>query len=128
MQKNKSNLAFDHMSLTVGDFQESREWYWRVFGFELVEEGKSAKGSPWGILRSGDSMLCLHEEKSRRALKRDDPSDESVHRIFHFGIRVHDRADWEARVSREKIHVEYGGAYRYPHSTSWYVKDPTGHQ
>ena len=51
-----------------------------------------------------------------------------MHRIFHFGIRVHDRADWEARVSREKIHVEYGGAYRYPHSTSWYVKDPTGHQ
>ena len=114
----------DHLNISVRDLAETLDWYRRVFGFEKVEGGV-IDGRPWAIARSGDALLCLYEHRERGV---PDPEVHGHHGIAHFGLRIDDRARWEETVEREKVDVAYGGAYRYPHSTSWYVTDPTGHE
>src|SRR5262245_6547345 len=113
----------DHVNMSVQNLAESLDWYRRVFGFEKVEGGV-IDGRPWAIVKSGDAMLCLYEHPERKV---PDPDVHGHHAASHFGIRIDDAAAWEETVAREKVEVEYGGAYRWPHSTSWYVEDPTGH-
>ncbi len=121
----KSTVSLDHLNFSVRSFAESALWYQNTFGFEKVEEGVEKDG-PWGVLRAGDAMLCIYESPKLADL-RTSPESEKFHYIYHFGIRIHDREKWEQTVERHKIHLYYGGAIRYPHSTSWYVKDPTGY-
>jgi catechol 2,3-dioxygenase-like lactoylglutathione lyase family enzyme len=114
----------DHLNMSVRDLAESVDWYGRAFGFRKVEGGV-IDGSPWAILRGGDALLCLYEHPERGA---PDPDEHGHHAPSHFGLRITDRAAWEATVAREKLRVEYGGAHRWPHSTAWYVTDPTGYE
>ena len=115
--------SLDHLNLTVRDLAETADWYARVFGFAEVERGVY-QGAPWAILRSGEALLCVYEAPAAGA-----PDEETGHhRIGHFGLRISDRAAWEATVAREGVAVQYGGAVRWPHSTSWYVADPTGYE
>lgn len=104
-------VRFDHINLTVRNYREAVEWYGKVFGFIPVEEGLNG-GEPWGTLRSGDSMLCIYQSPE--------------HRVYHFGIRLTDEKKWAETVRNEKLETFYGSPIRYPHSKSWYVKDPTG--
>ncbi|MBK8206867.1 MAG: VOC family protein [Planctomycetes bacterium] len=117
----------DHLNLSVRNFDQSADWYRRVFGFEVVEKGVY-QGQPWGVLKGGDAMLCVYEHAE---LKHEPDADAlanaGFHRIAHFGLRITDRAAWEATVKREGLTVHYGGAYEWPHSTSWYIDDPTGY-
>lgn len=117
----------DHLNLSVRDFDETAGWYARVFGFEVVERG-TYNGQPWGVLKAGDAMLCAyqHPELDKEA-NADALEAAGFHRIAHFGLRITDRAQWEQTLRREKLHVHYGGAYDWPHSTSWYINDPTGY-
>jgi catechol 2,3-dioxygenase-like lactoylglutathione lyase family enzyme len=105
----------DHLNLRVADLEETKEWYRRVFEFEEVEHGLY-EGRPWAILKSGAALLCLYEHP--------EPLPEGIN---HFALRISDADAWEARVKREKLEVRYGGVYRYPFSSSWYVTDPTGY-
>ncbi len=116
------HIEIDHINMTVANLAASKDWYQRLFGFVEVESGVSDDG-PWSIIRNGSSMLCLYQHN----LAAPDSND-GAHRVYHFGLRVHDRAAWEALIAREKLKVMYGGAYRYPHSTSWYVIDPSGYE
>jgi len=119
-----AKISLDHLNLTVKDFDESATWYGAAFGFEIVEQG-SYEGLPWGVLQSGDSMLCIYESPSLGS-----PSDDETrrfHKIYHFGLRIHDRDRWEATLGELDIRTYYDSPVRHPHSTSWYVKDPTGH-
>jgi catechol 2,3-dioxygenase-like lactoylglutathione lyase family enzyme len=118
-------VALDHLNLTVRDFKESVDWYGRIFGFEMVENG-FLEGAPWGILRSQDSMLCIYEDKDRVMLLKNG-EDDRFHRVFHFGLRIQNREEWENILERDKLPVFYGGPVRYPHSTSWYIEDPSGY-
>ncbi len=117
----------DHLNLSVRDFDETAGWYNRVFGFEVVEKG-TYDGQPWGVLKAADAMLCVYQHTE---LKHEPDADAvaraGFHRIAHFGLRITDPKAWEATVKREKIEVHYGGAYPWPHSTSWYISDPTGY-
>lgn len=117
----------DHLNLTVADFDRTVAWYGRVFGFALVEEGEQ-DGGRWGVIRAGEAMLCIYEHgdcemKDRHALRR-----MKLHGVNHFGLRIADRAAWEAVVEREEVPVLYGGPVRWRHSTSWYLQDPTGYE
>lgn len=116
--------SLDHLNLTVQDFEESVSWYANIFGFRLVERGMDEEG-PWGILRNGDSMLCIYESPKRSAPEAD--NDERFHKIYHFGLRIRDREDWERKAKEYSLPTYYGSPVRYPHSTSWYVTDPSGH-
>lgn len=119
--------SIDHLNLTVADFDATVSWYHRVFGFELVEEGIQ-DGTRWGVIRQGDSMLCVYQFTDCRYEDRFAMRRMGLHGINHFGLRISDRAAWEEAVEREKIEVLYDGPIRWAHSTSWYVCDPTGYE
>jgi len=116
----------DHLNMTVKNLEETKDWYKRVFGFELVESGLRS-GMKWGILKSGEAMLCIYEYPElgmpSKAASKNNP-----HTINHFGLRITDRKKWQDIVDKESLEVLYGGEVRYPKSTSWYVLDPTGYE
>ena len=99
----------DHLNLTVRDFEETAAWYGRVFGFEVVERETDAHGRPWGVLRAGDALLCVYEHPEFRFEDSDARRGRGAHGINHFGLRIADRAAWEATMEREGIRPEYGG-------------------
>jgi len=117
----------DHLNLTVRDFEETAAWYGRVFGFEVVERETDEQGRPWGVLKAGDALLCIYEDPGLRFEDSDERRKRGVHGVNHFGLRITDRAEWEATMAREGVVAEYGGAVRWPHSTAWYIQDPTGY-
>jgi catechol 2,3-dioxygenase-like lactoylglutathione lyase family enzyme len=117
----------DHVNLSVGDLAETVAFYQRIFGFEVVERGVQPAG-PWCILRCGDAMLCLYQTPDREHLDRFALADHRLHGLNHFALRITDRAAWLATVEREGLELRYGGAVTWPHSTSWYFKDPTGYE
>jgi len=118
----------DHLNLSVRDFDETVAWYGRVFGFELVEESTQADGVRFGVLRAGDAMLCIYEHPALEFRHCDQMRAKGFHAICHFALRFgpDERAAWEQTVEHENLDLEYGGAIGYAHSTSWYVRDPTG--
>ncbi len=63
-----TSAALDHLNLTVTRFEESAAWYQKLFGFRVVERGMEEEG-PWGILRSGDSMLCIYESPKHQIVR-----------------------------------------------------------
>ena len=115
----------DHANYTVRNLEESLDWYRRVFGFEAVERGEDG-GEPWAIIRAGEALLCLYQKPDRTYLDRFQLGEADVQAFAHIGLRVDDREAWLATIEREGVEVLYGGAIECAHSTSWYVKDPTG--
>ena len=124
-------IGIDHVNFTVRDFDESADWYARVFGFELVERDVQ-DGQPWGVLRSeggrGSAMLCIYQAPNREMLDGSQRRDRKLHGFAHFALRIHDKDEWLKTIEREKLEVPYDGAIEWPHSQSWYIKDPTGYE
>ena len=116
----------DHLNLSVVNFQQTADWYKRMFGFEIVEQG-TQDGEPWGVIRSGDAMLCIYQHPDWRTYDKEALGDDGTQRIAHFAFRLTDRAGWDAVLKRENPKLYYGGVNEYPHSTSWYVRDPSGY-
>jgi lactoylglutathione lyase len=115
----------DHANYTVRNLEESIDWYGRVFGFKPVERGV-VEGEPWAIIKAGEALLCLYEKTERTYLDRHQLGEADIQTFAHIGLRVEDRAEWLATIEREDVEVLYGGEIECPHSTSWYIKDPTG--
>ena len=116
----------DHLNLSVSDLEASRSWYQRIFGFELRESG-IYESMPWHILQSGDAMLALYQQPESQLPSKGQRTSAAQLGINHFAVRITDRPAWEATVAEHDIEVDYGGAYRWPHSTSWYIRDPDGY-
>lgn len=117
----------DHLNLSVASYEETVEWYRRVFGFEVVEQGIYDK-KPWGIIRAGEAMLCIYEDPGREILGGDGLRARRLHGLNHFALRITDLKAWEETMRRENILPAFGGEWKWPHSTSWYIEDPTGYQ
>lgn len=117
----------DHINLSVADFDETVDWYRRIFGFELVEEALQ-DGIRWGVVKSGEAMLCIYEHPERQHLDRFKLGDRGLHGMAHFSLRISDEAEWLDIVEREKVPILYDGVIRWPHSLAWYVNDPTGYE
>jgi len=115
----------DHINLTVADFDETVAWYGRVFGFKLVEEAMQDE-TRWGVIRHGDAMICIYEFPECQYEDRFVQRAAGRHGINHFGLRITDRQAWQNVIEKEGLTVLYGGPVTWPHSTSWYVTDPTG--
>ena len=122
---NVSNL--DHLNLSVSSFAASAAWYHDVFGFEVVEEG-IYRGRPWGVLRSNDAMLCIYENPDRDFVSGDRLAEHSQHGMNHFALKLNNREVFLKKVEKHNIPVHYGGPVKWPHSTSWYISDPTGYE
>jgi len=121
----KAIKQIDHLNMSVENLEESLDWYQRVFGFEPVEYGERETGR-WAITRSGDAMLCLYEWRLDAV---ESPFKKAPrHGINHFAIRISDIDEWNEVIVRENVEIGFGADIRYPHSTSWYVVDPTGYE
>ena len=117
----------DHLNLTVRDFEETASWYHRVFGFDLVERGVR-QGRRWGILKSGEALLCIYEHPELQRPADEDGAGSGFHHINHFAFRITDSKKWQETMARQKVSVAYGGPVRWNHSTAWYVEDPSGYE
>jgi catechol 2,3-dioxygenase-like lactoylglutathione lyase family enzyme len=117
----------DHINMTVHNFKASADWYQRVFGFEIVEEGVQ-DGRPWGIIKSGEAMLCMYESPSRSFDNRFELAENGRHGVSHFAFRIQDRKAWTDTVAEQKLEILYDGEVVWPGSTSWYLADPTGYE
>lgn len=120
------SLRMDHLNLTVNNFEQSARWYNEIFGFEIVEQGLQ-RGKKWGVLRNDQALLCIYEVDDRIALDPDNKEHEKFHRIYHFGLRINDRAQWEATLKEHQLPTYFASPLRYNHSTSWYVRDPNNY-
>ena len=71
-------------------------------------------------------MLCIYELPD---LGRVDQFafDEHILRVQHIGFRITDREAWLEKIEEHDLVLEFGGENDYPHSSSWYVADPTGY-
>jgi len=117
----------DHLNMSVRNVDELIDWYSRLFGFKVAERGID-RNAPWAILRGGEALLCIYEDPSRKSLDGDELRAQRLHGLNHFGLRVTDRVAFEGILAREHVEFSYTSPLRYPHSTSWYVRDPTGYQ
>ena len=116
----------DHMNLSVADLDATTDWYGRVFGFTEVDGGVQ-DGVRWQILRSGEALLCLYEHPEYEFQKAGE-GDRPRHGMSHYALRITDRDAWLETIERESVAVGYGGEVRWPHSSAWYVTDPTGYE
>lgn len=116
----------DHLNLTVRDLPKTLNFYRELLGFEIVERGVREDGIPWCIVKSGEALLCLYEFpelKSGPAY----PELPAQQGLSHFAFRI-DSGEAIARKLKEVgIELLFGGAIEWPHSTSYYLSDPTGH-
>ncbi len=112
----------DHLNLSVADLAETARWYGAVFGFEVVERGVH-HGTPWLILRAGDAMLCAYEYPTRGA-----PRGGQRHHLNHFALRLQDTEAFLRRAQAEGVTWQWDSPVRWPHSTAWYVIDPSGYE
>ena len=117
----------DHLNLAVRDFNETVDWYRRVFGFEKVEEGLQ-DGVRWGVIRAGDAMLCIYEHPDYEFLDRFELADRKLFGLSHFSLRIDDPDSWLEIARRERLTFLYDGEIPWPHSRAWYIQDPTGYE
>lgn len=115
-------IRLDHINMSVENIEESISWYKRVFGFEEVERGTTSRGGDFAIIKSEEAMLCIYEKKGFKNPQK----SEDVHRTYHFALRIKDRSQWEKIIKDEKVEIDH--TWQYPHSYSWYLFDPSGHE
>ncbi|MHC4959129.1 MAG: VOC family protein [Planctomycetota bacterium] len=113
----------DHLNISVADFERTADWYRRVFGFEVAQDEVDGDGIRWGVLKAGEALLCIYEYPDHKMVKA---RLQGQHGINHFGLRITDRAAWEQVLEREQLETHWGSPVDWPHSTAWYVRDPTG--
>lgn len=114
-------VTLDHLNMTVQNLNDSIQWYDKVFAFKVVEKSQVG-GRNFAVLRSQDAMLCMYEYPE---LKKP-TENKQTHKYSHFGLRIKDRKDWEQKLKDSKIKVDH--TWQYPHSYSWYLFDPSGHE
>ncbi len=113
-------VSLDHINLSVENLSDSLNWYKNLFKFEVVEKGQHRE-TPYAIIQNDQSLLCLYELPSKA---KPDTSDH--HKVYHFGLRVSDPELWEKHL--QSLNIEPHLVWDYPHSKSWYLYDPTGHE
>lgn len=119
--------GLDHLNLTVKNLSESIEFYQEIFDFSLVEKGLSG-GVDFAILRVRSSMLCLYEFAARTFLGPRELKNAQIHGLNHLALSVTDEDEFLRRLKLSKIEIKYGGVVKYPHSSAYYIDDPTGYE
>jgi len=118
--------AIDHVNLQVSDLEASIDFYRRVFGFRVLEDGRRSAPGGWAIVGlPGAVYLALGVTK--------DPSPAQGKRIVHFGLVIEDASSTLEQLEKERVTVVPrgpggSGILPYPRSESIYIKDPDGHE
>jgi lactoylglutathione lyase len=118
------SLKLDHLNITVSSLERSKKFYEELFGLSVREEGVRQTGEPWCILSNGNFSLCLFEDGNRK----NPEGNEEFLRVNHFAIQMerNEFIELENRIKDLNVESFYGSPVNYPHSTSIYIKDPSG--
>ena len=89
------DIRIDHVGISVGNLEESVEWYSRMLGFELVRPINRNPDSTQTIarIRRGNFDIELFEIEGAAPLpeyRRDPSADLRVHGLAHFAFAVDD--------------------------------------
>lgn len=114
--------GIDHINMTVKNLSKSVEYYNKLFGFQVFEEG-DFRGTHYKIIGlSNKAMLCLYENKEL---------EKENNNISHFGFNIQFTNNIVEKLEGAGANVRYynGKAIiQYPESKSIYVKDPDGNE
>ncbi len=116
--------GIDHLNIKVKDLKESIEFYQKVFGFEVKEEGVSPmSGLKFSIIGlSGKAMLAIYEDPNIN------PDKSS---LAHIGFNIDFNEDMESYLKENGVKINYYGdnaVINYPNSKSIYIEDPSGYE
>lgn len=118
--------AIDHVNLQVADLEASIDFYRRVFGFKVLEDGRDTQPGGWAIIGlPGIACLALGVTN--------DTSPARGKRITHFGLVIDDARSTLAQLEKEGVTIVPRGPggiaiLPYPRSESIYIRDPDGHE
>jgi catechol 2,3-dioxygenase-like lactoylglutathione lyase family enzyme len=113
--------CIDHVNISVRDLDVSADFYARLLGIELKEQGNNGP-TRWCILGARDRFyICLCEVAAGN-FKRED-----IH-INHVGFVVDDIDETADRIRGLGLQLESGRTLDWPRSRSAYVRDPDGIQ
>ena len=118
--------AIDHINLQVTDLDASIDFYRRVFGFKILEDGREIAPGGWAIIGiSGAVYLALGVTK--------DSSPPQGKRIAHFGLVIEDAVSTLEQLKKEAVTIVPRGPgdsaiLPYPRSQSIYIRDLDGHE
>ncbi len=72
-------------------------------------------------------MLCLYEHASvpEGPHYPELPNEQGLR---HFALRIENGPAFYQLLKERGVPLAYGGPVRWPHSTSYYISDPSGHQ
>lgn len=108
----------DHLNVSVKNFDETIEFYNKVFGLEVREKGLSGQGNDYVIIGKQDQFyLCLYENEVK---------DVDGGFISHFGVNIKNFDDILKNKDELNLDIQYGGAVDYGNTQSIYIKDPSG--
>jgi len=109
----------DHLNFTVRSFDQTQSFYQKIFGFELLQEGRNMSGDSFKIIGlKGRFALCLSENEEQI----------SEGGFNHFGINIANFDDILPILEKNNVHYQYGGAVDYEKSRSIYITDPDGYE
>lgn len=118
--------AIDHVNLQVADLDASIDFYRRIFGFRVLEDGRRIPPGGWAIIGiPGAVCLALGVTKEL--------SQAQGKRIIHFGLVIDDAQTTLKRLKQEGVTIVPRGPggsaiLPYPRSESIYIRDPDGHE
>jgi catechol-2,3-dioxygenase len=104
--------SLNHLSLVVGDLENSTEFYERVFGMERL-----AREDGFAFLSCGEADVVLVKGQPL------------IHRRFHFGFRLDSRSEVDAWVDRIKSYdaTITDGPHDYGNYYTFSCRDPDGY-
>lgn len=119
--------AIDHINMTVKNLRESIDWYEKVFGLEVKEEGRSNSGNDYAIVgETGSIMLAIYQLEQGKTLKIDEQSHDGIN---HFGVEVEDFDQALINFKQHGVKINYNEAiFDYEKSRSFYITDPSGYE
>ncbi|MBT3584539.1 MAG: VOC family protein [Halobacteriovoraceae bacterium] len=112
--------GIDHLNLNIVNLDKSIEFYNKVLGFEIKEEGTSPSGSPYAIIGSSErAYLCLYQN-----LESPLSEDRDKRYLNHLGFNITNFDD--VKKSLKELGVNIDLEYGYENSRSIYITDPNG--
>jgi methylmalonyl-CoA/ethylmalonyl-CoA epimerase len=129
-QNRDPDFAIDHVGISVGNLEESVEWYVEMLGFELAGPLNVDPDATMNIarIRKGDFSIELFEIDGAAPLpeyRRDPSADLRVHGLAHFAFQVDDALAFQAELEAKGVEVVMR-ASEEGRSNFFFVSDNSG--
>lgn len=109
--------GIDHLNINTHNLEQSKDFYQKLFGFKVFEEGE-ASGHPYAIIGEENvAYLALYEDPQFK-FKRED--------LSHIGFNI-ENFD-QVIQSLEELNIPVDLDWDYKYSKSIYITDPSGYE